>query len=591
MATGYRLAKPLRQPLRSVFFSGKLGSATHDTTHDARETTMSLSSNTLTRTATLLAVLSFSASPARAGGGTIDATDYLPLGAFNVWEMIDREAYDLDGTKAEHQIISVTKTDVIDGAIHYNVRTKLFQDVPDVLFQFGLEGDTIYLYGVRILIPTEFIDDDDVDVKIPTIFFDPKVPIGSTSTPLGVDMTTNVTASIKVKLKIGDFLDESGTVNIDPGSTVTARWEPIPPAELPINTPLGSFAAEGSGPLARLVLDFFFTYSSPNEDIDDEINDEVTDKSVSGVFGPGTGYVLIDGQGSQQKIVNRVVLPGDLLFNPFDPDSFAPLPPFDVTIVDVPLTTGVVLVTFSGGGEGGITDGTVTLSDVSLEHKLGGVVLVTGMVSAGADSAPFVLKGKAKVSPKTGGLRIGLKGKTKKLPGFAKNVKFSVKQELSLTAEGGLALDLVYNAGKDPITKELITGTLSIPVDTFQAGQAIMNVALPVDIPKIKKAQLIINPTKRKMGAQGTLTLVEAGARGGSMVFPILLLEAAKLKEGFPTKRKYKVTQTGTKLKLFSFAAESDGAGFTLTKLVGKLAAAKVKPDVGDVDVTTGSLD
>jgi len=533
---------------------------------------------TLRTTAAGLAALLFAAAPAFAGGA-IDATQYVPLGAFNAWEMIDKEIWDTTSIKDEHQIISVTKTDVVQGVPRYNVRTKLFQDVPDVLFQLGIEGDTLFLYGVRILLPTEFINDNDVDVNIPTIFFDQKVPIGSTSTPLDVPIVTQVTAKFNVSISLGP-LDDSGNVFIDPGSTVTARWESVPG---PIDTPLGDFS---STPLARLVLDFHFTYSSDNGDIDDEVNDEVTDKSVSAIMGPDVGFVLIDGQGSQEKIVNRVVLPGELVSDPADLDAFPPLPPNDVNTIAVPLSTGVVIITFGAGAEGSISDGTMTLSDITLDHGLNGVVRIDATAEAGGDSAAIALTGKAKYSAATNSVKVALKGKTKKLEGFAKSVNFSVKDEVSLGAEGSATLDVVYTAGKDPLTGELITGSLPVPISLFQPTTANLVVNTPVDVPKIKNSQFLINPLKRLLGAQGVLTLAGVG-EGEGLVYPVILLESAVVKEGLPTARSYTLIQLGTLAKLFKMKATSTAEAFDLSALSGKLAGVKQKPDLGSVVVTT----
>ena len=534
------------------------------------------------RCALALATLLFAAGPASAGGGTIDATQYVPLGAFNAWEMIDKITWEDTGTKVEHQVISVTKADVVDGVPRYNIRTKLFQDVPDVLFQFGVEGDTLYLYGVRVLLPTQFIDDDDVDVKLPTIFFDPKVPVGNTATPLDVDFAeTPVTSKFKVKLKLGP-LDESGNVFLETGSTVTARWESV----APIDTPLGSFS-EGGGPLARLVLEFFFLYSSDNDDINDEIEDEVTQKAVSGVMGPGLGFIEIDGQGQQKKILNRAVLAGELVFNPADLDSFPPLPPFDVNTIEVPFEDGTVyILRFLGGGEGDFGDGLVSLSDVDLTHNLGGRIQLNTTATAGSESADVTMTGKLKLNKKTGLIKVSLKGKTKQLPGLAKVVKFNVKQDLDPNAEGGPVLDVVYNAGKDPITKELITGTMQVPVSLFESGSALVDLNLPVDVPKIKQAQFLVNPLKRTLGCEGTITLQPAAGEGGGLVYPITVRQAAKVKEGFPTARTYSMIQTGTKAKLFKFKAVSDESSLALVKLAGKVAGAKVKPDLGALVVT-----
>lgn len=529
------------------------------------------------------------AQSARGGGPTIDATQYLPLGAFNAWEMIDKatwnEGLGVDdgqgGTllKAGHQVILVTKTDVVAGVPRYNIRTKLFQDVQDVLFQVGVDGDTLYLYGVRVLVPEDIVDDDDFDVKLPTVFFDEPVPIGDTSTSLGgIYSITPVSASFDVKIEFGP-LDESGKVFLGPGSTVVASWLPAGEA---VQTPLGPFA-EGAPTLARLQLDFFFTYSSNNADIHDEIGDEVTDKSVSALLGPGIGFVEIDGVGQQKKIVNRAILPGQLLFDP-EADDALPLPPPGDPLGFVTPAPGIVSLSGALPAEGtSVTDTVVLLDELAIEHDLSGALRLRASAFAGEDEAELLLSGRTKPNPKTGGLKVALKGQTKKLPSFAKKVAFTVKQELSLGegGEGGPTLEIVYNAGKDPVTKEPISGTLFLPVAPFVANTAALSFAPPVDVPKVKKNVLQVNPAKRRLGAEGSLILFDIG-EGDGATFPITLLEQVKVKEGLPTLRSYTVTQTGTKAKLFKARATTDPL-FDLQKFSGRLSGVKITPSPADV--------
>jgi len=95
-------------------------------------------------------------------------------------------------------------------------------------------------------------------------------------------------------------------------------------------------------------------------------------------MGPGIGFVQIDGQGSQQKIVNRVILPGDLVSNPAELDAFADVPEGDLLSFSVD-TLDVISVQHAlfGNADGGITDGVVTLDDLDLEHQLNGVLSLT----------------------------------------------------------------------------------------------------------------------------------------------------------------------------------------------------------------------
>jgi len=108
-----------------------------------------------------------------------------------------------------------------------------------------------------------------------------------------------------------------------------------------------------------------------------------------------------------------------------------------------------------------------------------------------------------------------------------------------------------------------------------------------VDVPKVKKGFLTINPAKRPLGAEGVLTLGQDG-NGAIKQFPVILRETATIKEGLPTVRTYKLIQTGTKPKLFGLAGTSTSPeDYLLTKLTGKLIGVKILPLLEDVTVST----
>ena len=515
--------------------------------------------------------------PARAGG-TIDATEYIPIGAFNAWEMIDKLHWNggVDPTvKDESQVISVQKVTVVDGVTRYNVRTKFFQNVQDIIFVIGIDEGVVYLYGARIIGGVDLGDDD---IEVPTVFFEPPVPLGNTTTPTGSDFVTQpITSSIDVSIDLGPK-ELSGKVNIT--GTVTSRWDLVPD----IVTPLGTMTN-----LAQLSINCEFDYSSPNEDIHDEVEDEHTSKGVSAVFGPGVGYVQIDGQGSQQKIVNRVILPGELLSGEGELDAFPPLPPGDLASLSLDIPEIVSLDAAEEAiADGGITDGVLTLNDLDIAHGLGGVLLMTGELGAdGGEPVELILTGKARMNAKTGGLKITLKGKTKKLTQFAKLVSFSAAQELLPPFDGNTPLLLNYKAGKDPETGEPILGTLEVPLTPFVGNHVDITVNLPVDVAKIKKDLLFISTVKRFLGAEGTLVLSDSG-NGGGLSFPVTLRETATVKEALPTARTYAFTQTGFILKILKGAATSTAPeDFVMTKLSGKMLAVKVAPVVEEVVVVS----
>jgi hypothetical protein len=362
---------------------------------------------------------------------------------------------------------------------------------------------------------------------------------------------------------------------------------------VPINTPLGILGDDEE--LAELELTANFTYSSPDPDINEELIGVVTNKGVSGIMGPDIGFVLIDGQGSQQKIVNRAILPGQLVSNAAAADHFVPVPPGDVATfsLDIPdvvtLHDGVGLV-----ADGDITDGNLTLENVALDHALGGALVLTAQVSSDLDlPVDLIMVGKAKVVPATGALKVTLAGKTKKLNNFevetfAKLIKFSVNQEI-LPPYDATDLVITWTGGKDPETKEVQTGTLLLPVVPFVGNTVDVAVNLPVDVPKVKQGLLTINPAKRALGAEGTLVLGSgAAADGSSKTFPVVLRETAKVAEGLPTVRTYKLTQTGKTLKVLGFGATSTGIpDFVLTKFGGKILGATIAPVLPDeVSVT-----
>jgi hypothetical protein len=521
----------------------------------------------------LLAVLATTSS-ARSGG-TIDATQYIPIGAFNAWEMIDKDLWAGGaGVKDESQVISVQKVTVVDGITRYNVRTKFFQNVQDIIFVIGIDEGVVYLYGARIVGGVDLGDDD---IEVPTVFFEPAVALGNTTTPVGADFVVQpITSSIDVSIDIGPK-DLSGKVFIT--GTVTSRWDSV----ADIVTPLGTLSD-----LAQLSIHCEFDYSSNNEDIHDAVDDEHTSKGVSAVFGPDIGYVQIDGQGSQQKIVNRVILPGELLSGEGELDAFPPLPPGDLASLSLDIPEIVSLdAAEEAVADGAITDGVLTLNDIDIAHGLGGALVITGQLSAQAAPVELILAGKARMNGATGGLKIVLKGKTKKLTDFAKVVSFSAVQELPPPFDGSTPLLLNYKAGKNPETGEPILGTLEVPLAPFVGNHVDLTVNLPVDVAKIKKDLLFINTVKRSLGAEGVLVLSNSGD-GGTLSFPVILRETAVVKDGLPTVRTYGLMQTGFTIKFLKGAATSTAPeDFALTKLSGKLLAVKVLPAVEEVVVVS----
>lgn len=522
------------------------------------------------------------APAALAGGETFDATQYLPMGQFNAWELIDKALWNEGAEttlKAEPQIVSIGATDVIDGVVRYNVKTKLFQNVENVILQIGVDQGVLYLFAARLIDPEEDFGSDDI--TIPMVVFDQPVPLGDTTTTLDeVFASTPITATVNVNVDIGPK-DFDGAVTI--AGTVTSRWNSV----APIVTPLGTLGGVGEE-LAELQIDVFFTFTSSNEEINKALGGEVVDKGVRAVMGPGYGFVQIDGQGEQQKILNRAVLPGNLVSNPAEPDAFPAVPPGDITGFAVgTLPIAVIDGITAGAADGGITDGTLSLTEIQFAQTLFGALEMSAQLTS-PQSGPvdLLLKGSARMNAKTGGLKVKLNGKTKKLTDIVKPVSFSVTQEF-LPPFDATDLHLAWKAGKDPETKEPIGGVLEIPLAPFVAESVSLVLNKLVDDPVIKKGLLSIGTTTRKLAAEGVLTL-NAAVDGGVVEYPVYVLETVKQKEGLPATRTYRLYQSGTVRKHFGWSATSTNAlDYLLTKFSGTLIGTKIVPlALADVEVS-----
>ncbi len=503
--------------------------------------------------ASLLLTGSALAGDAAEGIAVIDATEYLPLGTFNAWEMIDADNQ-VDG---DTQIISVKKTTVVDGIPRYNVRTKIFDEVADVIFQFGVDGSEIYLYAAKVAAGADLGDDD---LSVSTMFFTPPVFVGDTSQPLdGPPAVTPITSSIKVKLKIGP---KSIKAKVDVAGTISTSWQSVGP----VLTPNGTIPGNN---LAQLRMDFFFTYSSDDDDIDDVLQGETTNKTVRGIMGVDAGYVQIDGAGSKVKVLNRAILPNNTVGN---------FPPLTVDLAGLVISTPFLFNLFYGGGAEGVdpSDGFVTLSNVDIQQRLGGKTFMTADVSVagveGGTIVPVQFTGKTKFKP-DGTANVSMKAKTAH-PDLTAKLNMKIKAALTDTST---SMTMTYKAGKD-IDGLPIVGEVDIPISPEPVANAVLNINRLLDV------KFDPNPLKRKLGAEGTLTL-------GSLQIPVTVLEKVKVKEGFPEKRNYALVQTGTtKPKLFKWAASNtDNTDYLIAKLKGKLLGLKIKPE--DPSLLPVSLD
>lgn len=487
------------------------------------------------------------ASSAFAGGSTIDSTEYLPLGHFNAWEMIDSDNFVTGGT----QIVSVEKTIIDNDLLRYNVRTKVFDNIADVVFQFGLEGDNAYLYGARVVVGD--VDFGGSDIKISTMLFEPKVPLGSTTTTLDEDpVVTDITSSIKFKIKLGP---KSFSGKVDVAGSVATSWQSVSAVDTPLGTIPGS-------ELAQLTMTFDFTYSSQDEDINDAIEDESTLKTVHAVLGSNRGFVQIDGAGSSAKVLKRAILTNTTLGN------FLPLTP-DLSQLTIP-TPQLFNLFLDDPGESGLTDGFISMANLQLAQRLGGKTEMSADIDVnGGITVPVQFTGKTKFK-KDGSALISLKGKT---PHPELLAALNMKIKSVITADSTEML-LTYKGGKDPFGLP-IQGEIMIPI----APTPVASVELALN--KLLDVKFDPNPLKRKLGAEGTLTV-------GTKVIPVTVFESLKAKPGLPATRSYSLVQSGgSGKKLLKFrASNTDASDYLVSKMKGRLIGLKFQTDVTTLDVT-----
>jgi hypothetical protein len=492
------------------------------------------------------------ASSVFAGGATIDSTDYLPLGHFHAWEMIDSDNFVTGGT----QIVSVKKTITDNEQLRYNVRTKVFDEIADVVFQLGIEGENAYLYGARVVVGD--VDFGDSDIKVDTMLFEPKVFLGSTTTTLDTDpVVTDVTSSIKFKIKIGP---KSFGGKVDVAGTIATSWQSVGD----VDTPLGLIPGSD---LAQLTMTFDFTYSSQDEDIHEAIEDESTLKTVHATLGANRGFVQIDGAGSSAKVLKRAILTNTTLGN------FPPLTS-DLSQLTIP-TPQLFNLFLDDSGESGLTDEFLSMTDLELTQRLGGKTELTANIDVnGGVTVPVQLKGKTKFK-KDGSALISLKGKTPHPELFAP-LKMKIK---SVITADSTELLLTYKGGKDPFGSPIL-GEVMIPI----APAPVASVELALN--KLLDVKFDPNPLKRKLGAEGTLTV-------GTKIIPVTVFESLKAKPGSPVTRNYSLIQSGgSGKKLLKFrASNTDESDYLVSKMRGSLVGLKVQPDVTTLDITMDAED
>ncbi|MHC4861576.1 MAG: hypothetical protein ACYTDY_15965 [Planctomycetota bacterium] len=364
----------------------------------------------------LAAVLLLSGS---AFAQAIDPNEFLPVGAFTVWELQEV------GDPEDIEVVAVRRAFVADGVVQYRVVISSVGQLKNVVFVFGVDNGVLKAYGIKVTSGT-FDSDfqvDRVDLKPPLDLAD-----GSNT---AVNTTIVVSAKIARKRVSAKF-----TVS----GTVSSQWEALGG---PLTTPAGTFDAAD---LARLRVTADLQFTSSNPDFDDENLFE----TVELVLARNVGLVQLDGKDGKQWKLTRAILPGTTV------GTFPPLTG-DVTKISLPTPN---LLLLDGASADSVTDGFLNLSGLTLTHGLDGKLTLTGQVAApGAapklEEGELLLKGKLKVL-KTGGAKMTLKGKSRTAT-LQKPVVFKLKEEVTASTT---EVTIAYKAGKDA-AGEPITGTLA----------------------------------------------------------------------------------------------------------------------------------
>ena len=121
------------------------------------------------RTTALLGLLA-----AQAPAQTIDVHDYLPLGVFDAWRMVE------GGDPEDVSVVRVRKVVVAQNVVRYHVRVPVLDELGDVTFVLSTEGGELLLHALRLDADVPGLD----EIKLP---FDPPVLVGDSDTELGVD--------------------------------------------------------------------------------------------------------------------------------------------------------------------------------------------------------------------------------------------------------------------------------------------------------------------------------------------------------------------------------------------------------------------
>jgi hypothetical protein len=527
----------------------------------------------LKRATTLLLLLA--AFGGELAAQTIDICEYFVLGRFSKWRFEE-----VEDPKDVRNIV-LTNFKVLKDEVRYTTR------LPDVgSLQAMLVTWSKNSAGELVMHNVRFQDEelDPIGGITPPLIFDPPIKIGDGATSLAVDpVVFPVNSSFVIKVKFGPVSESAtvfatGTITIDVTGGFDVPTLLDPPDDL-----------IDSSETAVLTITNNVTLSVPEFDEEAIIDDVIV---LHLAKNRGVVYMeeelLVENFDARQLV--KAILPGRTL------GPFAPNP--DITTFSFDVPDGVLTLqdnvdaAFTGGAavnKDGDPTGTLMLTDVDLEHRLGGRLIMTGNASfVGPDpgdvtEVPFTLKGKAAFNAKKEITKLRLAGKTNvgknKLDILTKPIVIKTKADIT---PGSDTLQFTFKSGKDA------KGTVDLGISPQASPTADVVLDGLVD-------RKLLPPKARPLGSEGTLTY-------GGVDYPVTLFETRrtpKQKEGKdpkPDKRSYQLKPTGFINNVASIKASSgeddvfEDAFIEVTKFAAKIFGGRIKlkedPD-GDLDYTS----
>lgn len=461
---------------------------------------------------------------------TVNVKDYLSLGAFAKWRVLE------DGGGTSTVVVAVKKTTVKDGQLRYATRFPVFDSVDSASVKFGYDED-----GRLVIHSAAFELDSFEGLSAKKIAFNPPLLVGDVTEALGGDPIVNTVDEVmEVKVHAGPL---KKPVDVAVTGTLTVRWL----ATGDEVTPLGTYSAAS---LARIQLAFVLNFSG--EGVSKDLS-----TTIEMIVGDKLGLVALDSIGDENFGLEKAILSGKTLGD------------FPTAVVDLTELTFDTpgMLTLQGAADDETTGGDFVFTVEDLRHDLSGRLELEGTLAPDDDleaTVDVTLVGRAKLSKKDGSLRLSLKGKAK-LPSVSGNLTMKVKATVTEDTE---SLTIAYRAGKD------VVGNMVLGV-TPRAGE---EVTVTVD----GMVDTDLEPKKtRSVGSQGTLTL-------GDATWVVTLVDKVRTKGDNPSKRKYLLKQIGTRASVLRMSATAtDESDYALTSFRARMFRFKTGPkDPADVDVT-----